>query len=231
MKAMWVLLVVCVVSCDVESGGFDPTSVSCTETSLAVVIRLDYFSLEPKGYALFLGNGEPVTPAEASSIGGGVVLPGLEDGDIAVLWADPGDFGSQAIVDLRTGTLVFEAGVVWMGTGEVVTPQTWEDPNGLGHLSSSAPVPTAVDVPEENGPDHPTCSRYDDEKRLHYEVPCTTAADALAVVLHTRLAHKVAACGDYRAAPVFWARRVGMTDLETAEWIVVLTGTAFEDAQ
>ena len=233
VKARLVLLVVCVVACDGGGEGFDPSSVTCTDTSIAAVIRLDFFSLEPKGYALFAGDGEPVTPAEAVAIGGGKILDeSAEDGDVAVLWAAPGDFGSQAIVDLRTGTLVFKAGVVWMGTGEVITPLAWEGPEDMGHLSSSAPAPTAVDVVvNDHGPSGSTCSRYDAEEQIHYEVPCTTGMDALAVVHHTRLAHQIAACGEYRAAAVFWARTVGMTDLETAEWIVVLTGNAFEEAR
>ncbi|MFH1529879.1 MAG: hypothetical protein ABIK09_03985 [Pseudomonadota bacterium] len=63
------------------------------------------------------------------------------------------------------------------------------------------------------------------------EVPCTTGEEAIAVVRHYRLAHEIAACGEYRAATVFWARTVGGTDFDTAEWIVVLTGTAFEEAR
>ncbi|MFH1529878.1 MAG: hypothetical protein ABIK09_03980 [Pseudomonadota bacterium] len=129
MKATWVLLMVCLAGCGGGSDGFDPSSVTCTDTSIAAVIRLDFFSLEPKGYALFTGDGEPVTVAEAVAIAEAapadyyagneyeVVDGNPADGDVAVLLDDPGDFGGQAIVDLRTGTLLFKAGVVWGGRG------------------------------------------------------------------------------------------------------------------
>jgi len=243
VKARLVLLVVCVVACDGGGDGFDSSSVTCTDTSIAAVIRLDFFSLEPKGYALFTGDGEPVTPAKAVEIAEAaaadfyagndyeVVNDGPVDGDIAVLLDDPGDFGGQAMVDLRTGTLLFKAGVVWMGEGEIHVPETWEAPEGMGHVSSGAPPPSGLDVVKE------PCLWWEDEACYTYaentmlEVPCTTGDDALAVVRHILLAHEIAACGDYRAAAVFWARSVGGTNFDTAEWIVVLTGAAFEDAR
>jgi hypothetical protein len=69
------------VGCD----GFDTSSVTCTDIPAALVIRLDFFSLEPKGYALFAGDGEPVTVVEAAASVGPprMVLEGsVQDGDI-----------------------------------------------------------------------------------------------------------------------------------------------------
>ena len=243
VKPLLMLLVMCVAACDGGGHGFDPSSVTCTDTSIAAVIRLDFFSLEPKGYALFTGDGEPVTVAEAVVIAEAapadyyagneyeVVDGNPADGDVAVLLDDPGDFGGQAIVDLRTGTLVFKAGVVWGGEGEIHVPETWVPPDGLEHLSSSAPEPATLDVIKE------PCLWWEDEACYSHventmkETPCTTGEDALAVVRHSRLAHEIAACGDYRAVAVFWARAVGGVDFDTAEWIVVLTGMAFEEAR
>jgi hypothetical protein len=243
-KASWVVvLAVCIAACDGGGDGFDPSSVTCTDGSIAAVIRLDFFSLEPKGYLLFTGDGEPVTEAEAAAIAEAApaddyagndyeaVDDNPADGDVAVLLDDPGDFGGEAIVDLRTGTLLFKAGVVWGGEGEIHAPETWEAPDGLGHLSSNAPAPTALDVIKE------PCLWWEDEACYTYaentmkETPCTTGEDALTVVRHTRQVHEIAACGDYRAAAVFWARTVGGVDFDTAEWIVVLTGTASEEAR
>ena len=67
----------------------------------------------------------------AAPAGDGKLLSGPSPEDEWVFLQEPSDFGGVAAVSVRSGRTVFAGSIVWMGTGDILLPTTW-DASDLG---------------------------------------------------------------------------------------------------
>jgi len=103
------------------------------------VVRLDYASLKILGHAFVCGRYAATDEATArrtasadvafpysSPVGEGNLLSGPSSRDQWVFLVPPSDFGGVAAVSVHSGLTVFAGSIVWMGTGSILLPATWE---------------------------------------------------------------------------------------------------------
>ncbi|GEM_PF-4125802 len=114
--------------------------------SCAIVIRNSYQSGEFLGWSRECRDNGP-----APSLGEALALSTWGGTDISqsehdyVLYAEPGDFGGLAVVGEHSG-LVFDAGIVWAGTGDINVPNSVAEPATLGPDCFSPTPGFALDV-------------------------------------------------------------------------------------
>jgi hypothetical protein len=141
-----------------ETGRADCAAIAAriaSQTAMAgtctAVVRLDYSTLTILSHAFVCG--KYASPDEATArktastdatfqyagpAGDGSLLSGPDPADEWVFFQSPSDFGGVAAVSARSGLTVFAGSIVWMGTGDIIVPSTW-DTSDLG--SGCAPLP------------------------------------------------------------------------------------------
>lgn len=187
---------------------------TCTTT-----VRLDYQSLDILGFQIFCGVYGQVDEAQARATAQGdtgfgttgSLLSGPEPvGDEFVFFQAPGDFGGVGVVGARHGLTVFGGSIIWMGTGEISYPATWQAAADLG--PDCIPETNAL-PPEGRG----------------FELESGTALDAneidgaLTQAWVTALPDGLMQVSDvFDAMVLLYAPEVGGMNPDTAEWIVLL---------
>lgn len=248
--AWGVLSIAGVTACASSKQATEYTPQVCSEKNVAVVFRLDYLTLELKGFSVLTPEGEPLAAEDAAAaalqafapLAGGHMAEayrGMEEwednpfelrletpagSDVYAAMYPPGDFGGAVLLDALTGEALFVGETVWAGDGEILYPADWSGPESLEFLDKRAEEPASLTV-VDSWTGESCCKGLEDEC---IEVPCTTGEDAFAAVRKGRLLHDIAACGPYNVLSFMYARGVGMTNWDTAEWVVVVTGTAPE---
>ena len=114
---------------DDDTTGDDDDTVPPPDVQL-LEIQLDNLTYAPVGYRQFALSGSPIPLADAATVVSNVLPGSLVDGcspdttymDFHYCYVAPGDFGGAALVDARTGSLVFAGEIFWMGTGSLLYP-------------------------------------------------------------------------------------------------------------
>jgi len=141
-------------------------------------------------------------------------------GDVLFAFADPGDFGSAALIDARTGALLFAASVVWMGTGQHFCPAVMDDMATLADSGEAGPPPAVfneLNLWEDRG-----CFVVEGDERK--EIDCLSGQAAFDAISSYGPVRDLAVCGQYSVLAYMHPLTVGMLDPSTAEWVVVVTG-------
>lgn len=188
-----------------------------------LLVRLDYVSRLPVGYAGICGDASPTTAAQGLEVLGAFDQADTGEGaeDLAHVgaqatpetWAyfdPPADFGGAGIVSARTGQVLWRGSIVWDGTGHHVFPPLWGFASQLG---ARCPSSTAV-TPAADAIDFRDGSLLSDTVRdaVLATLDQTVALDALAT--HGTLAP---------ATVHLYPRTIGEFQPSEAEWIIVLT--------
>jgi hypothetical protein len=182
------------------------------------VVRLDYASLSMLGHAFVCGRYSRTDEATArktasadvdfpfaAPAGDSKLLSGPSPEDEWVFLQEPGDFGGVAAVSVRSGRTVFAGSIVWMGTGEILLPTTW-DASDLG--SGCGPSPHGFTTRGFNLAGGEATPRFDE------------AAD---VALATALPAAFSQWGSLLDVVVLlYPRTVGAFDPTKAEYVVLL---------
>ena len=124
----------------------DDDTVSDADVRL-LEIHLDNVTYDPVGYQFFELYDNPIALADAPGVVSADLPGSLVDGCTAQAtylgfhhcYRPPGDFGGAALVDGRSGELVFAGEIHWMGTGQLLYPMPLGDPADL-QLLTGAPV-------------------------------------------------------------------------------------------
>lgn len=187
---------------------------TCTTT-----VRLDYQSLDILGFQISCGAFSQVDEAQArataqgdtgfGSSGSFLSGPGAVQ-DEFVFFEAPGDFGGVGVVGARHGLTVFGGSIIWMGTGQISYPTTWQPAEDLG--PDCIPLTNAL-PPEGRGFELESGSALD----------ATEVDDALTQAWVTALPDGLMQ-GSYvfDAMVLLYAPEVGAMNPDTAEWIVML---------
>jgi subtilisin family serine protease len=214
-----------------DGGGTDPMQCEAEVAALApfvtrpdggcsVVVRVHHETLALLGYQPTCSalRDEPLEESEARELtdccaSTGTALDSPADQGLWVFHAASGDAGEPghvAIVSSNVGARIFEATIArGDGNGEIVFPEAWVEPDGLGESCGAVPMPELVSWDLVEG------SRVaDDRLREVWRVVGTTALPfAMGVVGEPR-----------RAAVLRYARRVDSFEPSTAEYLVVIEG-------
>ena len=176
-------------------------------------IQLDNLTYTPLGYEIFEACESPVALADAPAVVS-ASLPGtLVDGCVATgtyldfhyCYAPPGDFGGAALVDGRTGDLVFAGETFWSVAGDAIYPLP---------LQPSADLAPTAATPA----DGPVVVEY----ALHAYEPNSVGDDALDVVLHMVFVDDWLSGREYDVAVVLHPYQVGPYNPALADLIVLL---------
>lgn len=204
-----------------ESAEVTPKDDGCTDPVCHTMVRLDYLTLAPRGWAVVGGPLNPVDKAAANTAAAAVFAehgeylssPAEISGPTAGLFTayiSPSDFGAVALVGEASGLVVASGGVVWAGTGHWWVPTAWNDPKDLACATTGFEA-------EETYVDPGTCSSY------YGEVEHATASEALDLVLRSNLAAHAQSQGAFSAFVYLYTPTLGACSPENAEYLVVLT--------
>ena len=183
------------------------------EGGCSVVVRLDHDTLDLLGYHAhcapyvdtFLDEDGARALTDCCSEGG-TRLNGNDDEYLWVFYVSPGDFGDVAVVTNHIVRRVFEATIIWSGTGDIQFPGEWEEPAALGADCGMAEMPaTATYDLVESG-----------------EIDAKTVAAVWDVVGSTALPFAMQTL--QRMAILRYPRSVGVFNPATAEYVVILEG-------
>ena len=125
--------------------------------------------------------------------------------------SSPGDFGAVAIVDSRTGEVVFAGSVVWAGTGSLRIPLT-----ATHEISTSSGLPAA---PPTRIDTIPALEWY-----WEWPEPQQVTEDAVEFLRQTDLLRGFAACGDYSVVGFTYTPTIGLIDPEIASQVIIVNG-------
>jgi hypothetical protein len=123
----------------------------------------------------------------------------------------PNDFGAVAIVDVRTGDVVFAGSVVWAGAGSLRIPL-----NATHELSTSPGPPAAPPLRIDT---LPAAEWYWD-----WPEPQQVTEDAVEVLRQTDLLRGFASCSDYNVVGFTYTPAVGIIDPERASQVIIVSG-------
>jgi len=166
--------------------------------------------------------GEITNPSEEELIGAvqvyweGQYLQLLSTlGNHTLIIEEPGDFGYSAIVDNRTGQVLFGGEVTWMGLGGLDVPpastHAWQYTAG-----DPAPAPASLAVlPNPYWADI-------------YGSPLGVAGIVIEFLRDSDVLHGFGDCGPYDVTAYIWTPSVGVTDPNEAECILIVTGRCGE---
>jgi hypothetical protein len=237
-----------VTACGSGGKGESTTPAECSEHRVAVVFRLDYLTLQPKGFRVLTPEGEALAAEDAAAaaleafapLAGGHIAEANEGmleweenpferwsgtpagSEVYAAFYDPADFGGVVLLDAATGAPLFVGETVWAGEGEILYPGKWNGAEGLEYLASAAGEPAALTVVDRYSEGN-CCHGMEDEC---VAVSCTTGEEAFDAIRKSRLLRDIASCGPYHVSALMYPVTVGMTNWDTAEWVVVVTGTA-----
>lgn len=232
----------------------DYTAPACGDGNISAVFRLDFLTLDLKGYTVLTPYGEPLAAEDAAYAafqeftkhmalrhpadwyGGSepennpMELAAETPAGSAVYAAfyPPSDFGGVALLDAATGQPVFVGETVWMGDEDGDTADSIAWPRQW--TAANGLVFTAGKAEEPKALtviDEWTgghCCEFGDDDCDF--VPCATGKEAFAEVQKSRLVRDMASCGSYSVLALMYPVSVGMTVLSNAEWVVVVTGKA-----
>jgi hypothetical protein len=220
-----------------EGGGIDPMQceaeiaalapfVTRTDGGCSVVVRVHHETRALLGYQSTCSalRDELLDESQARALtdccaGAGTALDSLADQGLWVFHAAPGDAGEPghvAIVSSNVGARIFEATIARAdGSGEIVVPEAWVEPDGLGETCGAVPMPELASWDLVEG------GRVaDDRLSAVWRVVGSTALPfAMGVVGEPR-----------RAAVLRYPRRVDSFEPSTAEYLVVIEGGVDDDA-
>lgn len=197
-----------------------PLDDGCTDPVCHVAIRMDYTHLTFKGYASTGGASNPidgtVALAKAQAVfdannqyGSPSVTVSPARSGLFLVFAQPGDFGSFALVGADSGAIVTAGGVVWSGRGSYWLPETWRSGSEIVCGPSRA-------EPDEAFVDPGTCDSFDGTRGA-------SSSDALELALRTNIAAHYASRGAFEAYVYLYTPSVGACMANVAEYITVLT--------
>ena len=199
------------------------TPPGCTEHPAVLMFRMDYLTLKLKGHNYLVTDGAPIGPDQAGAAATAALkltdwpfdppISGWPDnplGDLLFAHDPPLDFGGSAVVDARTGALLFAGTVVWMGSGEIYFPLPAIDASGLPQNGVEAPDPEQFhEIEQWSGLDPGGAAAFDSIKPY-------------------KPVYDLASCGPYSVLAYMHPTTVGALNPNTAEWVVFLSGTAPE---
>jgi hypothetical protein len=189
-----------------------------TAGSCTAVVRLDYISLEIKGFQIVCGPyaspSEAAARATAQQDTGfgreGESLAQAYTQDELVFWTAPSDVGGAAVVSARNGKSVFGGSTLWKGNGDITYPKTWR--------------PTA-DIGPGCAPSFPGVGRDGYDLGSGQKLKAAKVNAALVRVWKTALVAGMQTNLDVIDAVVLlYTRSAVAIDRTTAEWIVLVNG-------
>jgi len=195
----------------------------CSDPVCHTIIRLDYLTLAPRGYAV-VGGPLKATSADEARVAAKTVFSKdryISDqfstsepkAGLYYNYASPGDFGGFALVSADSGVVVVAGGIVWSGRGSYWSPTTW----GAASNVTCGESPAVASEIHLNKSD---CPLEDEEGKT---VMLPTALQALQLGLRTNLAAAVAEKGPFKAYLYAYTPSVGVCNPRVAEYLVVLS--------
>jgi hypothetical protein len=182
------------------------------------VVRLDHNSFKLLGFAIISGAYSAVSESQARITAqkftgygaGGKALNAANPGDEYVFYESPGDFGGAAAVSADSGQAVFGGSIIWMGTGQIVYPSTWQPTKELGtNCPSAGGIKTSKGYDLVGG----TALAQTDVDKVIQIVAQTAIPAAMWTQGYV-----------FDAVVLRYPRSVGVFDPSTAEWIALVNG-------
>jgi hypothetical protein len=208
-----------------QSKAFEPLDDGCPDAVCHVVLRLDYQTLELRGWTAVGGPRSDVDTDAARMIAKTAIENGRPHGQyvrptepridgpqagLYLVYASPADFGAFALIGEKSGAVVAGGSVLWSGPGRYWDSWQWKSHSDLVCGASVAePSETFVGRSECDG--------------LLHDSTAPAASDALETALRTNLAANVAAKGAFSAYVYLYTPSVGVCRPMLAEYLVVLT--------
>jgi hypothetical protein len=146
---------------------------------------------------------------------GGYTLPvagGAEAFELAAEYTAPGDFGSVAIREKGSGTLLFAGGIVWMGSGRMTYPETMHAPGSFASATGREGDLPPLTLFDYSGGDAPLAGKTD----------LATVMEAVGGLQAVRRA--VASAPDAPVYATLYARSVGAGDPTEWYWLIFVRG-------
>lgn len=203
-------------------------SPTCAFEVCTGIVRFDYLTLAPKGYAFQSAAFAPVDTVGAKAAGtaflaehNDAACPGCASASselaasaagMYLVTQPAGDFGGFAMVSAASGQVVAGGGIVWGGRGAWWRPTTWQSPADLKCMTD------AVDTAGGTAYLHESHCTAGDQTPAIYSV-----ADAKAVALRLNVAAGFAARGRLDLFALLYTPTVGHCDPLLAEFVVVMT--------
>jgi hypothetical protein len=199
-----------------------PLDDGCTDAVCYTVIRLDYLTLAPHGWASLGGPLHAIDASTAKTIAAALFASDCKDcsgtapslmGPYAGFYyvsISPLDFGAFALVGAQSGLVATAGSVIWTGRGNYFAPATWKSASDIRcGMNQIGPGETFEDASH-------SCETGDGKSG-------TDASDALALVVRTNIADAYAQKGSFSAYVTLYAPAVGACDPSVAEWVIVLS--------
>jgi hypothetical protein len=196
-----------------------PLPDECTKTYCHQILRFDYLTLAPKGFATLGGDLAPVDNETAKQAAEqylhGKMKPSCPACTFPVdLWkssarthlfgVSPVDFGSFAMVSSDTGQIVAAGSIWWMGLGEWWSPTTWKPGTQIRCGNSLVPNKSTAEFGQCGG------SPF-------------SFNDAINVALKTNIALGLDNSGPLDVLAYLYTPATGSCQSEHAEFVVVLS--------
>ncbi len=134
-------------------------------------------------------------------------------GNFRLYTAQPMDFGAVTIIDIRDGTIVFAAEVIWMGTGDTQQPTT-SSHEWSWVAEPSAALPEATNV---------LANGFWDDGLGSQEYLAQTTID---FIRRTDVVHSFGSCAPYLVTAYIHTPTVGGVDPSVAFEVLIISGHA-----
>lgn len=121
----------------------------------------------------------------------------------------PGDFGEIAFKLHSTSDTVFDAGIIWMGTGEIAQPKDFDTTYPFDYTGSNTGKPHDMRYIHVDG------TRMNDSSLKKKAASAWNIIDSLAIT-------NIFGDKDFEAAIYLYPPSVGMFDPSAAKWIIFL---------
>lgn len=135
-------------------------------------------------------------------------------GNFQLFLAQPMDFGTVTIVDIRDGSVVFASGMVWMGFGETVHPES-SSHEWVWEAGPLAPEPAGVSIIPSLGWDDDYWGSQEDLTQI-----------SLDYIRQTDVMHSFGTCAPYQVTSFLHTPTVGATDPNVAVEVLIISGYA-----
>lgn len=132
-------------------------------------------------------------------------------GDYFFYASSPRDFGAAAVVDSRSGDVVFAGTVVWAGRGSLRIPGS-----AMQVISVSPALPAAPPSQVETFPDFAWYWEWPEPQQL--------TENTVQFLRQTDLLRAFATCGNYTVVGFTYTPAIGKIDPEVASQVIIVSG-------